>query len=295
MTGANHRPIWAGKPSLPTQAAKVVVVVLITLAMLWPMLNVLATSLAKDGAVTAGGILPQQWSFDAYRTVLAGGVVGRALAVSAFITITGTTLAMICTSMMAYGLTRTRDLPGLRAILYIALFTMLFGAGMIPNYLLIKNLGLLNNLASLILPGLVSAFNLVVLRNFYLQIPRELVEAARIDGCSDAQIFWRIMLPLSKAVTAVLTLFYAVAYWNTFFNALLYISDSDRWPIQLILNLYVIQGSPIATIDNPNQIPPPPQSIQMAVVMLALVPILLAYPFCQRYFTSGVLTGSVKG
>jgi ABC-type glycerol-3-phosphate transport system permease component len=183
----------------------------------------------------------------------------------------------------------------MRVILYLALFTMLFGAGMIPNFLLIKSLGLLDSYAAMILPGLISAFNLVVLRNFYLQLPRELIEAARIDGCNDRQIFTSIVLPLSKAVSAVIALFYAVGYWNTFFTALLYINDATKWPIQLVLNLYVVQGSPMPQIEDPNHTPPQPESVQMAVVVLAVLPILLVYPFLQKYFTKGVLTGAIKG
>lgn len=289
------RPVWMGKPPVAVRLAKAAVVIFILVVMLYPLLNVVATSVAEQADVRHGGLIPHGWTLEAYKSILQGGIVSRALLVSAGITVVGTVLSMVCTSMMAYGLTRTADLPGLRFVLYAALFTMLFSAGLIPNFLLIKSLGLLDSYAALILPGLVSAFNLVVLRNFYMQIPKELVEAARIDGCNDRQIFTAIMLPLSKAVHAVVALFYAVGYWNSFFNALLYISDTDKWPIQLVLNLYVVQGSPIPQVENPNHVLPPPQSIQMAVVVLALLPILLVYPFLQKYFTKGVLTGAIKG
>lgn len=291
----SDRAVWMGRPSLPVRVAKGLVVAFIGVVMLYPFLNVIATSLAKGGDVGHAGLLPQAWSFDAYRAIMGGGIVSRALLVSGGITIVGTALSMIFTSTMAYGLTRTRDLPGMRIILYVALFTMLFSAGLIPNFLLIKNLGLLNSYGALILPGLISAFNLVVLRNFYLQIPRELIEAARIDGCNDRQIFTSVIMPLSRAVHAVVALFYAVGYWNSFFDALLYISDTNKWPIQLVLNLYVVQGSPIPQVHNPHTVVPPPQSIQMAVVVLALLPILAIYPFLQKYFTKGVLTGAIKG
>jgi putative aldouronate transport system permease protein len=289
------RPVWMGKPAPPVQALKVLCILAISALMLYPFWNVIAVSLAESADVRYGGLLPRAWSLEAYQSILRGGIVSRALLVSGGITVVGTGLSMITTSMMAYGLTRTRDLPGLRGVLYLALFTMLFGAGMIPNFLLIKNLGLLDTYAALILPGLVSAFNLVVLRNFYLQIPRELLEAARIDGCNDRQVYTSIVLPLSKAVHAVIALFYAVGYWNSFFNALLYLNDTSKWPIQLVLNLYVIQGSPIPQVENPNQVIPEPQSVQMAVVVLAVLPILLVYPFLQKYFTKGVLTGAIKG
>ncbi|MFC7619496.1 carbohydrate ABC transporter permease [Microlunatus sp. GCM10028923] len=289
------RPIWVGKPSPPVQALKIIVIVLITVLMLYPFLNVIAVSLADSAEVGFGGLLPERFSLEAYSSILRGGIVTRALLVSIGVTVVGTACSMVCTSMMAYGLTRTADLPGMRVILYLALFTMLFGAGMIPNFLLIKSLGLLDSYAAMILPGLISAFNLVVLRNFYLQLPRELIEAARIDGCNDRQIFTSIVLPLSKAVSAVIALFYAVGYWNTFFTALLYINDATKWPIQLVLNLYVVQGSPMPQIEDPNHTPPQPESVQMAVVVLAVLPILLVYPFLQKYFTKGVLTGAIKG
>ncbi len=289
------RPIWVGKPPMPVQALKIIVIVAITVLMLYPFLNVIAVSLADSAEVDFGGLLPRVFSLEAYSSILRGGIVTRALLVSIGVTVIGTACSMVATSMMAYGLTRTADLPGMRVILYLALFTMLFGAGMIPNFLLIKSLGLLDSYAAMILPGLISAFNLVVLRNFYLQLPRELIEAARIDGCNDRQIFTSIVLPLSKAVSAVIALFYAVGYWNTFFTALLYLNDSTKWPIQLVLNLYVVQGSPMPQIEDPNHTPPQPESVQMAVVVLAVLPILLVYPFLQKYFTKGVLTGAIKG
>lgn len=289
------RPVWMGKPSALVQVLKLGVIAAISVLMLYPFLNVIAVSLADSAEVDFGGLWPRVWSLEAYSSILRGGIVSRALLVSIGITVVGTACSMICTSMMAYGLTRTADLPGMRVILYLALFTMLFGAGMIPNFLLIKSLGLLDSYAAMILPGLISAFNLVVLRNFYMQLPRELIEAARIDGCDDWQIFTRIVLPLSKAVSAVIALFYAVGYWNTFFSALLYVNDATKWPIQLVLNLYVVQGSPMPQIQDPNHLPPQPESVQMAVVVLAVLPILLVYPFLQKYFTKGVLTGAIKG
>lgn len=289
------RPVWMARPGPVTQAGKALVIAVITALMLYPFLTIIAVSFARSADVGFGGLVPRHFSLDAYTSILRGGIVTQALLVSGGVTLVGTALSMLFTTTMAYGLTRTSDLPGMRVILYLALFTMLFGAGLIPNYLLIKSLGLLDSYAAMVLPGLVSAFNLVVLRNFYLQIPRELIEAARLDGCNDRQIFTSIVLPLSKAVSAVIALFYAVGYWNSFFNALLYINDPAKWPIQLVLNLYVVQGSPIPQVESPNQVVPEPQSIQMAVVVLAVLPILLVYPFLQRHFTQGVLTGAVKG
>jgi putative aldouronate transport system permease protein len=157
---------------------------------------------------------------------------------------------------------------------------------------------LINTFGSLILPGAISAFNLVVVRQFFMSIPSELLESARIDGANDLWILLRIVLPLSKPVLAVIALFYGVGYWNEFFNAILYLNDADKWPIQLVLRQYVLQGSALlasGVIPDPSQPPPPSQTIQMAVVVIATVPILLVYPFLQRYFTKGVLAGAIKG
>jgi ABC-type glycerol-3-phosphate transport system permease component len=184
-----------------------------------------------------------------------------------------------------------------RPILYLTLFSLMFPPGIIPQYLVVKQLGLLNNYASLVLPVLLNAFNFIVLRQFFMDIPGELVDAARIDGAGDWRILWRLVLPLSKPALAVIALFYAVSYWNAFFQALLYLSDTAQWPLQLVLRLYVLQGTSLAgaVTYSPGTAPPPTQAVQMAVVVIATIPILLVYPFLQRYFTRGVLTGAIKG
>jgi ABC-type glycerol-3-phosphate transport system permease component len=172
---------------------------------------------------------------------------------------------------------------------------------LIPNYLLVKELGLLNTYASLVLPGMINAFNLIVLRNFFMNIPDELLDGARVDGASDFRLLWDHVLPLSKAALAVVALFYGVGHWNDFFSATLYLQqDPGKWPIQLVLRQYVVQGSSLTSgIDASaafgNRPPPPTETIRMAVVVIATVPILLVYPFLQKYFTRGVLSGAIKG
>lgn len=289
------RPPWIEAPSGGVRLLKIVILLVIAAIMIFPFVSVILSSFAASGSVLKLGLIPDHLTAQAYWTVLSGGVVTRALLVSIGITVAGTLLSLIFTTTLAFGLTRTRDVPGARPILYLVLFSMLFGAGIIPNYLLVKGLGLIDSYASLILPGLISAFNLVVIRNFFMQIPRDLLEAARLDGASEFRIFASIVLPLSKAIIAVIGLFYAVGYWNSFFTALLYLNDTAKWPIQLVLNQYVIQSSPLDQIQNPDVTIPPPESIQMAVVVLATLPILIVYPFVQRHFTKGVLTGAIKG
>ncbi|MDE3078294.1 MAG: carbohydrate ABC transporter permease, partial [Chloroflexota bacterium] len=224
----------------------------------------------------------------------AGGIITHAILVSVFVTVIGTALSVTATVAMGYALSRPTVLG--RPVLLVALFTLFFVPGIIPNYLMVKQLGLLNNYASLILPVLMNAFNLVVVRQFFMSIPQELIDSARMDGAGDLRILFRIVLPLSKAIVAVISLFYAVAYWNDFFRALLYLSDHAMWPLQLVLRLYVIQSAPLASAASlAGEQLPPQQAMQMAVVAIATVPILLVYPFLQKYFTVGVLRGAIKG
>lgn len=292
------RPIWQEKPHLLLQALKVVVLAFSVVVMLYPFIHVISVSFSDPAAYTPGDLLlwPKGFTTAAYDLVLSGDIVPRALVVSIGITVGGTLISMFMTVTMAYGLSQTRRVPGSRFVLLLVLFSMLFSAGIIPNYLLVRSLGLLDNYLALILPGAISAFNLVVIRNFFMNIPEELLDAARIDGAGELQILARIVLPLSKAVLAVIALFYGVGYWNAFFGAMLYLNDARMWPVQLVLRQYVLQAEPLpgAVIEN-TQVQLTPETIQMTVLVLATVPILIVYPFLQRFFTKGVLTGAIKG
>jgi ABC-type glycerol-3-phosphate transport system permease component len=294
---ATGRPAWLELETPFEKLVKFGVFAVILFVVIYPFFSVLATSLASDQDVIKNGglvIWPEHPTWNSYRTIFNGGVVTRAAMVSVGITVIGTTLSMALTTGMAYGL--SRRIVGGKWILLLALTTLLFTPGIIPNYLAVKQYGLLNSYASLILPVVISAFNLVVLRQFFMGIPSELIDSAKMDGANDFDVLIKIVLPLSKAVLAVIALFYAVnTYWNSFFNALLYLNDSSMWPLQLVLRLYVVQGAPLPTAGEALDSVPPLQSLQMAVVVVALVPILLVYPFLQRYFTSGVLSGAIKG
>jgi putative aldouronate transport system permease protein len=289
------RPVWKERPSPLYQTIKALVLIVFSVSILTPILLVVSTSLAdNDQLMRAGGFVlwPERPTLDAYVTIFKGPMVIQSLGVSLFVTAIGTVLALFVTITMAYATSRT-VLFG-RPVILGVLFTLLFAPGLIPSFLMIRQLSLLDSLWSLILPGIFAAFNFVVMRSFFMNIPGELIESARIDGATDWQILWRIVMPLSKAVIAVVGLFYAVGFWNSFFNALLYINDHSKWPIQLLLRNFVVQGSGAA-----DQLgittAPPPQSIQMAVVVVALVPILMVYPFLQKHFAKGVITGAVKG
>jgi putative aldouronate transport system permease protein len=283
------------KPKPVTQAAKAVALVAVVLLVCVPFLVILSTSLASQREVVAGGgwvLWPQDPTFKAYEDILAGGVVTHALGVSAGVTVIGTLLSLACTVTLAYALSRPGVFGG-KPVLLLVLFTFLFPPGMIPSFLVVKELGLLDSYASLVLPVLVNVFNLVVLRGFFQGIPEELYEAARLDGAGDWRVLWSIVLPLSKAALAVVGLFYAVAYWNSWFYASLYL-ESDHWPLQQVLRTYVVAGSGLTDTTTGEAAVNAPQTIQMAVLVIATVPILLVYPFLQKYFTKGVLTGAIK-
>jgi putative aldouronate transport system permease protein len=262
-----------------------------------PFIGIIATSLATREEVTrAGGfvLFPSSINFDAYEAILSGGVVTRATVVSLLVTLTGTALSLAATTLLAYGLSRQGTLLH-RPFLAIVLLPLLFTPGIIPSYLIVKNLGLLDTYWSLILPVMVNAFNVIVLRAFFMELPQEVMDSARIDGAGDFAVLWRIVLPMSKAVLAVIALFYAVGYWNSFFNALLYLNDTAKWPLQMVLRTYVVNQSDLGVDQLGGTQLPPREAIQMAILVLSIIPVLLAYPFVQRHFTKGVLIGAVKG
>lgn len=268
---------------------------LLAFVMIFPFIYILAISFSNFNDVAGKGLvlIPAHPTFDAYNYVLASGVVTRAVGVSLFVTVVGTLVNLVMTVTLAYGLSR-RGVPGRGFILGLVAFTILFAPGIIPKYLVVKQFGLLDNLWALILPGAISAFNLVVMRNAFMSLPEELIESARLDGANDLRILWNFVIPLSGAVIAAIGLFYGVDHWNSFFDATLYINDPAKWPVQLVLRQFVLQGAVIQDVVV-NQVPPPSITIQMAVVVLATIPILVVYPFLQKYFTKGVLTGSIKG
>jgi len=233
-------------------------------------------------------------TFAGYEQLLTSARLPRSFAVSVGVTVVGTTLNLLVTTMMAYPLSLAHfRLRG--PILIAVLFTLLFNGGLIPTYLLVRDLGLMDTYWALILPGLVSAWNLLVMKAFFEGLPPELRDAARIDGASDWQVFWQIVLPLSKPILATIGLFYAVAHWNEFFNAILYIQSSEKQPLQIVLRELLSSGNMNEFVDINVRAVVPTQSLRAAAVIIAVVPMLLVYPFLQRHFTKGVLLGSIKG
>jgi putative aldouronate transport system permease protein len=300
----SKQAVWEEEPTIVGRLGKPVVLALVTLAIAFPVYVVIVTSLSSTAAVTrAGGlvVIPRDLTIAAYVQLLSGGVVTRALVISLGITLVGTAFSLGITVLAAYGLSRPGSLFH-RPLLFVVLLTFLFGPGIIPSYLVVNALGLIDSYASLILPAAVSTFNLIVMRSFFMGIPSELIDSARIDGAGEFQILRLVVMPLSKAVVAVVGLFYAVGYWNAFFNALLYINDNSKWPLQMVLRTYIVQQQALPTGAGGIQSgvglglqPAPGLAIKMAIVVIAILPVLLAYPFIQRHFTKGVIIGAVKG
>ncbi|MFC9689832.1 carbohydrate ABC transporter permease [Kribbella sp. NPDC056951] len=279
------------------RALKGVVLLVFCAVVIIPFVAVISTSIAPNKQITESGglvLLPESVDFAAYRSLFAGGVVTQALGVSVFVTVVGTLLSLTVSCLLAYALARPSFVAG-RPILLVVLFSMLFSPGIIPTYLVVKGAGLLDSIWSLIVPTMISAFNVIVLRAFFMNLPGELTESARMDGASELKTFGYVVLPLSKAVLSVVGLFYAVSYWNAFFSALLYLNDSRLWPLQLVLRTYVINDTQLGSAELGTELLPPQASIQMAILVVSIVPILLIYPFLQRHFAKGVLTGAVKG
>ena len=288
------------RPKPPEQIVKGIFLTVICALVVLPFIGVISTSLASPEEVNhAGGFVmfpTKGIDLAAYRSIFAGGTVTQALLVSGFITVVGTAISLTLTCTLGWALSR-RGTVGNKTLLMLVLVSLLFNPGLIPTYLVVQQFGLLDSLWALIVPTCVSAFNVIVVRSFFTGLPAEVLESARIDGASEWKMFRYIGLPLSRAVIAVIGLFYGVGYWNSFFNALLYINDASKWPLQLVLRTYVVNGVELGGQDLGigSEAVPPQTTIQMAILMISIVPILCVYPFIQRHFAKGVLTGAVKG
>ena len=280
--------------------ANVVIYILLTLIaviMVIPFIYVIAASFATEAEIQTRPIffIPDSPTLDAYARIFdmndMGTRVFHSLLISVCVTAIGTFINLFFTTTMAYGLSRS-NLIGKKPLLNMVLFTMVFGGGMIPLFLVVKGLGMYDTYAALILPGAISAYNMIIVRNFFMELPRELEEAASIDGCSDIGIFIKIALPLSLPCLATFGLFYAVGHWNNYFGALLYLEDSTKFPFQLVLRNIVMQRAETQT--DPNALIPE-DTLKMAVIVIGTVPILIVYPFLQKHFAAGVMVGAVKG
>ena len=294
-----YREDKSGKWTAP-QIILSLVIIMISLTCLLPFVNVLATSLSSKSAILSGKVsfIPVELELRSYQAIFADPAMTRSLVFTIVITVVYTVFSMILTILMAYPLTKKR-LHGRNFFNFMALFTMYFSGGTIPIYLNIKELGLLDTPWSLILPGMLSTYNMIILKSFFTALPSELEEAATIDGANDFQILLQIYLPLSMASLATLTLFYAVGKWNSFQDALYYIQTKAYQPLQLKL-YHLIKGSQavdIAAMEGGSSTVATDisESIEPASIIFATLPILVVYPFVQRYFVAGVTIGAVKG
>ncbi|MFD7522857.1 carbohydrate ABC transporter permease [Paenibacillus chitinolyticus] len=274
---------------------------LVLLVVLYPLVFVLSASFSEPQYIMNGEVLlwPKGLTLDSYTKIFEDGQIMRGFGNTLLYTTTGTLLNVIMTILAAYPLSR-KDFVGRNLFMGLFVFTMFFSGGLIPTYILIKNLGLLNSFWVMILPGAVSIWNIIIMRTFFQQtIPGELEEAATIDGCTNMQILTRIVLPLSMPIIAVTILFYAVGHWNSFFNALLYLSDKSKFPLQLVLREILIQGQTDSLVKMSTESAIKQQraveGIKYAVLVLANLPMFLLYPFLQRYFVKGIMIGAIKG
>jgi len=270
-------------------------------SVLYPCIFVIASSFSSSKAILGGKVFlwPVGFNLEGYRTVFSMKTVWIGYANSIFITIAGTFINIAVTMVGAYVLSR-RDLPGRNGMTLYFVFTMFFSGGLIPSYILIKNLGMINTRWALILPGALSVYNMIVARTFIQNnIPLELFEAARIDGCSDFKYLYKVVLPLSKAVMAVLTLFYGVGHWNSYLSPMIYLSDQNKYPLTLylreILLLSKIDPSSVTDPELLMKLVESTAGMKYSLIMVSLIPILLIYPLVQKYFVKGVMMGSLKG
>lgn len=274
-------------------AFNVLLMLLLIVVMLYPMWFVLSASISNNAMVAAGKVVlwPKLVTFAAYRRLIGDTLLWNSYWNTIRYTAVHTALTLAATSAMAYPLAK-KWLPGRRTILLLAAFTLLFGGGLIPTFLVVKQLHLLDTIWAIVLPSLISTWHLFIMRTFFEALPQELEDAATIDGCGSMQVLARIVVPLSMPVIATIALFTAVGQWNSFFDALLYLNDNKLYPLQIMLRSYLIAGmDPPQGEGDLNTM----ETVKYALIMIATVPILCVYPFIQKYFAQGSMIGGVKG
>ena len=277
-----------------------VIIALLSIAVLYPIIYVVSASMSSANALMAGKVwfLPVDFSLEGYKAVLKYKNIYIGYRNTIFYTVVGTLINVSMTMICAYPMSR-KNLFGRGPIMFLFSFTMLFGGGMVPNYLLMKKLHLINTIWVMLIPGCMSVYNMIVARTFIqTNIPGELLESAQLDGCNDTLYFFKMVLPLSKAILAVLTLWYAVGHWNTYFRAFIYLTDKNLYPLQIFLRDILISSQISADLNDP-EIAEQLRTIQMtlkyAMIIVSTVPLYVFYPFAQKYFAKGVMVGSVKG
>ncbi|HOJ11002.1 MAG TPA: carbohydrate ABC transporter permease [Clostridiales bacterium] len=277
------------------------VLILFTLTVLYPLIYILSASFSSGSAVSTGRVVlwPVEPSLEGYKAVFRHKHIVSGYTNTIFYTFAGTLINVAMTMVAAYPLSR-RDMQFKKFYMFLFVFTMYFGGGLIPTYILMTQIKFINTIWVMVIPGALSVYNMIVTRTFIMSnIPQELLEAAQIDGCSDAKYFFIIVLPLSKAIIAVITLFYAVGHWNSYFNALIYLNEPKRYPLQLILRTILVANQVnLSDIDDPELIAAKQglaDLLKYSLIVVSTVPILALYPFVQKFFIKGVMIGSIKG
>ena len=276
--------------------------ILMWFIMIMPVYMMVVTSFVSAAEFHSTPLIlwPKNPTAISYQYIFSTGDIMQALGITVFITVVGTVLSMFFTLCLAYGLSKN-NLPGGKFILRMLLLTMFLDTGLIPYYLLVKGMGLTNNVFANIVPALISLWNFLVIRSFFRELPKEIEEAAHVDGATHFQIFWRVVLPISKPVVATFTLFYAVGYWNSWYNSMLFVQDASLHTLQhllrrMIVNQETLWGMQESFASNVGgRISLFTESVQMAACVIAMVPIICVYPFLQKYFVTGVMIGSIKG
>ena len=271
-----------------------IILTLISVAMLYPFLYLVAQSFSSTQAIVAGqvGLIPKDFNISTYKYVIADGKFIPYYGNTIVYSIIGTVCALLFSALLAYPLSKA-ELYGGKAINKFIIFTMYFSGGMIPNYILMVSLGLRDTVASFILPGMISTYYVILMRSFFLTLPRELEEAGEIDGLDLWGVFWRIAIPLSKPIIATMTLFYVVQYWNDWFDAFLYLDTTTKWPVAYYLRQLISSASGTsADAGDAMQIA---SNIKSCAMVLTSAPIICIYPFIQKYFVQGMMLGGVKG
>lgn len=275
------------------------IVTFLTLSVLYPVIYIVSASFSNSDMVVQGKVwlLPVKFTLEAYEIVFNRAEIWIGYRNTIFYTVFGVMINLAMTLMCAYPLAR-KNLRGRGIIMFICSFTMMFSGGMVPSYILVRELGIMNTTWAMVLPGAMSVYNMIVCRTFIeSNIPGEMLEAAQIDGCSNTQFFFRMVLPLSKAIIAVLALWYGVAHWNSYMSAFLYLRERTRYPLQIFLKEILIQsqnlgGDDLLDVENINTIA---VTIKYSAIVIASVPLFCVYPFIQKHFQKGVMVGSVKG
>ena len=277
------------------------IIIVLTLSVLYPMIYILSSSFSSGQAVSSGKVVffPVDFSIEGYKRVFENSRVYIGYRNTIFYTVVGTLINISMTLFCAYPLSR-RELPGNKYFMYLFVFTMYFSGGMIPTYLLVRDLGMINKVWALLIPGAFSVYQMIITRTFIQStIPEEMLEAARIDGCDDFRYFLQFVLPLSKAVIAVITLQYAVGHWNSYFSAFIYLTDKNLYPLQVflreILVMNQIEASDFTDPETAAIMQGMADLLKYSLIVVATAPILCIYPFIQKYFVKGIMIGSIKG